>query len=250
MQSSFNVIKNSRVINQGDREINTQLSGASKVVMQDESPVIKNPNMESYENIAKSILANAKRQSEEILSKAYIDAVELKAQAFETGNEQGYKEGYESAYNKAIDSAMDAAKLLKTDADAILMSAKDQYDAYLIEKEHHIKALIVNIAESILKREIKEPDALNEMVFHTLKAERNIKTYIIKVSNCHFAMIKDQVETFKARLAFQGDIFVIEDNLLDEGTAVIEKETGKSIVSIAYGIEKIVEVFKEEQIQV
>ena len=61
-------------------------------------------------------------------------------------------------------------------------------------------------------------------------------------------MIKDQVENWKAKLAFQGDIFVIEDNFLDDGTAVIEKETGKSIVSIAYGIEKIIEVLQEEQI--
>jgi flagellar assembly protein FliH len=254
MQSSYNVIKNSRIIEQGTREINTQESEGSNVVKQGEDYGIKDSILESYENIAKSILKSAKSQSEEIMSKAYMDSVSLKTQAFETGTEQGYKEGYkegyEIAYNKAIDTAMDAAKILKAEADSILMSAKNQYNAYLKEKEHHIKALIVNIAESILKREIKEPGALNEMIFHTLEAEKNIKTYIIKVNNCHFAMIKDQVETFKVKLAFQGDIFVIEDNLLDEGTAVIEKETGKSIVSIAYGIEKIVEVFQEEQIQV
>lgn len=250
MQSSFKVIKNSRVIEQGNREITTQLSGNLRATMQNGNQGIKDPNMESYESIAKNILGSAKRESEEIISKAYIDSVELKEHAFEVGNKQGYKEGYENGYNKAIDSAMDAAKLVKDEADAMLMSAKEQYNAYLIEKENHIKALILNIAESILKKEIKDPDALNEMVFHTLKAERNIKTYIIKVNNSHFAAIKGQVETFKVKLAFQGDIFVIEDNLLEEGTAVIEKETGKSIVSIAYGIEKIVEVFQEEQIQV
>jgi flagellar assembly protein FliH len=256
MQSSFNVIKNSRIIEQGSREINTQGSEMHKVVNKDENydenHDIKDSKLESYESIAKNILGNAKRQSEEIISKAYIESVELKAQVLETATQQGYKdgynEGYEIAYNKAMGIAMDEAKLLKAEADSTLMLAKKQYNSYLIEKEQHIKALIINIAESILKREVKEPDALNEMIFHTLEAERNIKTYIIKVNNCHFAMIKDQIETFKVKLAFQGDIFVIEDNLLDEGTAVIEKETGKSIVSIAYGIEKIVEVFQEEQI--
>ena len=52
------------------------------------------------------------------------------------------------------------------------------------------------------------------------------------------------MKTWKDKLAFQGDIFVIEDNFLDDGNAVIEKESGKSIVSIAYGIEKIVEIFQ------
>jgi flagellar assembly protein FliH len=252
MQSSYNVIKNSRIIDQGSREINTQGSETSKIVNKVEDCGFKDSTLESYENIAKTILENARKQSEEIISRAYMEAVALKTQALETGTEQGYregyKEGYEIAYNKGIDTAMEEAKIVKVEADSILMSAKEQYNAYLEEKEHHIKAIIISIAESILKREIKEPDALNEMVFHTLEAERNIKTYIIKVNKCHFDMMKDQVEIFKAKLAFQGDIFVIEDNLLDEGTAVIEKETGKSILSIAYGMEKIVEVFQEEQI--
>ncbi|MCB2288872.1 hypothetical protein LGK97_03725 [Clostridium sp. CS001] len=249
MQLSYNVIKNSQIIEQGSREINTHKNNDFKVAKQEEDQGVKDSTLESFENIAKNILGNAKRQSEEIISKAYMDSVELKEQAFESGTEQGYKEGYEIGYNKAMDTAKDEAKIVKADADSVLMSAKEQYNAYLVEKEQHIKALIVNIAESILKREMKEPDALNEMIFHVLEAERNIKTYIIKVNNSHFAMIKDQIEVFKVKLAFQGDIFVIEDNLLDEGTAVIEKETGKSIVSIAYGIEKIVEIFQEEQIK-
>ncbi len=144
---------------------------------------------------------------------------------------------------KLLDRAMEEAETVRAEADSILTTAKDEYNEYLIEKEKHIKDLIVNIAESILKKEVKEEDALNEMIFNTLKAERNIKLYIIKINNSHFDMIKSQVENLKSKLAFQGDIFVIEDNFLDDGTAVIEKETGKSIVSIEYGIEKIIEVF-------
>ena len=62
-------------------------------------------------------------------------------------------------------------------------------------------------------------------------------------------MLFRSIENWKSKIAFQGDIFVIEDNFLEDGTAVIEKETGKSIVSISYGIEKIKELFKEEQLQ-
>lgn len=250
MQSSFNVIKNSRVIEQGDREINTQLSKASGGTVMNENPIIKIPSMESYENIAKNILENARRESEKIISKAYVDASEAKIQAYNLGLEQGYKEGYENGYNEAMDKAMEAAEAVKAEADSILMAAKGEYNQYLVEKEYQIKALVVNIAESILKREIKEPDALNEMIFNTLRTERNTKSYVIKSNSAHFSMIKEQIESWKNKLAFQGDIFVIEDNFLDEGTAVIEKESGKSIVSVSYGIEKIKEIFQEEQIQI
>lgn len=250
MQSSFNVIKNSRVIEQGNREINTQLREAAYSVIMDENRGIKNSNLESYENIAKNILENARRESEKIISQALVDAAKAKTHAFNEGLELGYKDGYENGYSEAISRAMTEAEAIRTGADSILTAAKVEYNEYLLEKEQHIKTLIVSIAESILKKEIKEPDALNEMIFNTLKAERDTKSYIIKSNNSHFAMIRDKIEDWKNKLAFQGDIFVIEDNFLDEGTAVIEKESGKSIVSVSYGIEKVIEIFQEEQIQI
>ena len=250
MQSSINVIKNSRVIDQGNREINTQLSTASRNSSFRGEKSSLDIDMESYENIARIMLENARRESEIIISKAYIDAAKAKTEAFKEGLENGNREGYATAYKDAIDGAMEAADAVRADADFILTSAKHQYSEYLVKKEKHIKALIVNIAENILKKEVKEMDALNEMIFSTIKTERNVKSYVIKTNSTHFATIKDEIQNFKNRLAFQGDIFVIEDSFLDDGTAVIEKETGKSIVSIAYGIEKIIEVFQEEQIQI
>ena len=244
MHSSFNVIKNSRVINQGDMEIKTQLKEVDCKESMGENPEIQRENMESYETIAKSILENARIEGGKIISKAFVDAAEAKAQAFE----EGQREGYENGYKEAMDRAQSEAQKVKTMADSILTAAKGEYNQYLIDKEQHIKALVISIAENILKREVVEKDALNEMIFNTIKAERNIKSYIIKSNSCHFDTIVDQIENWKCKLAFQGDIFVIEDNFLDDGTAVIEKDTGKSIVSIAYGIEKIIEVLREEQI--
>jgi len=248
MQSSINVIKNSRVIKQGNREINAKLSAVSRDSNLEKSSL--DVDMESYKNIASSILESARRESEIIISNAYIDAAKAKIEAYNEGLENGNKEGYATAYKDAIDGAMEAAGAVRTDADFILAQAKHQYSEYLVKKEKHIKALIVNIAENILKKEVKEMDALNEMIYSTIKSERNVKSYVIKTNGTHFNTIKDEIQNFKNRLAFQGDIFVIEDSFLDDGTAVIEKETGKSIVSIDYGIEKIIEVFQEEQIQI
>ncbi|MGK0466293.1 hypothetical protein [Clostridium sp.] len=250
MQSSINVIKNSRIIKQGNREINTQLGTAATNSNPTGDKVSLDANMESYENIASNMLESARRESEIIISKAYIDAAKAKAEAFKEGLESGSREGYATAYKDANDGAMEAADAVRADADFILTQAQHQYSEYLVEKEKHIKDLIVNIAENILKKEVKEMDALNEMIFSTIKTERNVKSYVIKTNSTHFTTIKDEIQNFKNRLAFQGDIFVIEDSFLDDGTAVIEKETGKSIVSISYGIEKIIEVFQEEQIQI
>ncbi|MBN4049295.1 hypothetical protein JYT70_00085 [bacterium AH-315-N14] len=244
MQSSFKVIKNSRVVEQGDREIKTQLREVTYGEIMDESHGNKRDNIESFENIAGNILENARIESEKIISKAFVDAADTKIQGFK----EGQKEGYENGYSEAMVKAMSDAEIVKAMADSILTAAKGEYNQYLIDKQQNIKALVVSIAENILKREVVEKDALNEMIFNTLEAERNIKSYIIKSNSVHFATLVQQIENWKQKLAFQGDIFVIEDNFLDDGTAVIEKDTGKSIISIAYGIEKIIEVFQEEQI--
>ncbi|MBZ9688080.1 hypothetical protein G9F72_017240 [Clostridium estertheticum] len=244
MQSSFKVIKNSRVVEQGDREIKTQLREVTYGEIMGESHGNKRDNIESFENIAGNILENARIESEKIISKAFVDAADTKIQGFK----EGQKEGYENGYNEAMVKAMSDAEIVKAMADSILTAAKGEYNQYLIDKQQNIKALVVSIAENILKREVVEKAALNEMIFNTLEAERNIKSYIIKSNSVHFATLVQEIENWKQKLAFQGDIFVIEDNFLDDGTAVIEKDTGKSIVSIAYGIEKIIEVFQEEQI--
>ena len=250
MQSSFNVIKNSRVIKQGDREINTQLREVTYGEIMGENHGAKRDNMESYESIADSIVENARRESEKIISKALVEAAVAKTQAVKEGLEQGHNIGYGNGYKEAIGTALEDAEKVRIMADDLLTLAKSEYNQYLIDKEQHIKALVVSIAENILKREVVEKDALNEMIFNCLKAERNIKIYIIKCNSSHFTAIKEQIENWKCKLAFQGDIFIIEDNFLDDGTAVIEKDTGKSIVSIAYGIDKIIKVFQEEQIQI
>ncbi|MBW9154949.1 FliH/SctL family protein [Clostridium tagluense] len=250
MRSSFNVIKNSRVINQGNKEINTQLSRSSDGEILEKNNETQMDNIASYENIASNIVENAQKESEKIISKAFVDAAEAKALAFKEGIEEGHKEGYENGYNEAIEEARQEAQKIRGDADSILVAAKAEYNGYLIEKEQHIKALVVSIAENILKREVVEKNALDEMIFNSLKAERNMKYYIIKSNSSHFNAIKEQIENWKGRLAFQGDIFVIEDDFLDDGTAVIEKDTGKSIVSTSYGIEKIIEIFQQEQIQI
>lgn len=247
MQSSINVIKNSRVIKQGDKEITTSSKDATSEIMLEKRGA-KRDGMESYENIASNIIDNARRESEKIISKAFIESEQAKAQAFKDGLEKGYSEGYEKGYNGAMETAREDAEKLRIMADDVLASAKGEYNQYLSDKEQHIKALVVSIAENILKREVENTDALNEMIFNSIKTERNISFYIIKSNSSHAASIKQQVESWKAKIAFQGDIFVIEDNFLDDGTAVIEKDTGKSIVSIAYGIEKITEVLKEKQI--
>jgi len=249
-QLSFNVIKNSNVVKQGNREISTQLSEDFVAVTMDGHQGIRNADMESYENIASNIMENARNEGKKIITEATVDAAEMKTQAIKEGLEQGNKEGYANGYNEAISGAMEEADAVRTQADTILALAKSEYNKYLKEKEQHIKALIVSIADNILKKEVKHSDAINEMIFNTLKAERDIKLYIIKINTLHFTEVKGQIQEWKNKLAFQGDIFVIEDNFLDDGTAVIEKEKGKSIVSIAYGIEKITEVLKEDQMQI
>lgn len=120
----------------------------------------------------------------------------------------------------------------------------EEKNRYLKEKEEEIKRFILGSIESVLKQEIKDEESLNSMVFNELSQVRNIETFIIKSRKKYCDNFKEQVDIWRERLPFKGDIFIIPDETLEEGTVVIEKNNGKSIFSLEIALEKIKEIIR------
>ena len=110
---SFNVIKNTNVIKQGEEEISTVLSANSQNQNIDGHQITKEANMGRYETLASNILENARHESERIISKAVIDAEQAKIGAVKEGLKQGKKDGYENGYNEAISGALEEANAVQ-----------------------------------------------------------------------------------------------------------------------------------------
>lgn len=256
MQSSYNVIKNNSVKPTGLREIVTNIDIEKAIDPEVEKST--KPYIENYENLAKNILENARRQSEQIKLKAFdeirkleeeafIKAEQLKKEAFEQGFSEGQQEGFNKAYYETIDSAKLEAEGIISTAHELLNNAKSEYENYLREKTSEISELILTISKSVIKREIEDKGMINEMILSALETSKNSKNFIIRCNSLHLEELKAQIDNWKEQLGFFGDIFILKDNSLEAGNAVIDKGNGKIIVGVDYALLRIKDILEGKE---
>ncbi|KZL94138.1 hypothetical protein [Clostridium magnum] len=252
MQSSYNIIKNSSVVKEGNKQIVTEFEQIKEDKQKELQKEINAKSfIDSYENLAKTMIEDARKQREQILSSAYSEAERLSKEAYERayqeGNQNGYNDGFNKAYEEGykinLDKALQEGQIIRNNADSVLRSAVEEKERYLKEKENEIKDLIINCVESILKKEVKEKDGLNNIIFEALSKVKNTNTFIIKSNPVHCEEFKGKIELWKEQLPFRGDIFIIPDESMEEGSAVIERENGKIQVGANIALEKVREIF-------
>ena len=239
MPSYYNVIKSLEI--EGEKLIDTcyyKKSEESFLSIEKEDRVL-----DSYENIGKSIIDNSQKQKDMILKIANEDAVVIKKDAYEDGYKNGYEKGYSDSYEVHMEKALKEAESLldesRSKANYILKNAREDFENYLQLKKDEIINLSYEIAKSILKKEVSKEDGIDSTILDALKEHRNNKVFIIRCAECHSEHIKEVVLKWKNEFALQGDIFVIKDNALGDGNAVIEKDNGTITVGIDTGLENI-----------
>jgi len=241
MQLSYNVIKNDNVRSQGEKNIKIDRVIAEEMkVRKLEKDEVSNIDMTNYENMAKVMMENARRKSEEMIFNAGVEANNLKEEAYK----QGYESGKNNGYNEIISVAKKEAEELINSSNRLLQSAKEEYIDYLKEKTEEIKKLSITIAKDILKREVLDATGIDAMIMSAIIEARNAKSIIIKCNKVHYIEYKERTGELKERLAYKGDLFILEDSSIDVGNLVLEKNNGKMIVGIEAGIAKIKELLE------
>lgn len=246
MQSSYKVIKNTSVAQDGLKEIVTEFEKKEEVRQKISIETNAKTFIDSYENLAKTMLENARNQGDDLLSKAFTEAERLEKEAYEKGYKKGYDDAfnksYEDGYKKNLEKAVGEGEVIKNNADNVLRSAVEEKERYLKEKQEEIKSLIINCVECVLKREVKDGDALNNVIFEALSKVKNTKTFIIKGNEMYCEELKNKVELWKEQLPFRGDMLIVADNDIEAGKAIIERENGKIVVSVDMAMEKIKDI--------
>lgn len=258
MQSSFKVIKNTN-ISQGRKDINTDFTKKETVV---ETPVenktgetLSYKPMDSYENIGNTIISEAKKKSELILSNTYIELENTRKQVYESAYKEGYEAGsreglkiaYEEGYIKNIEKAKEVSAAMEEKADNMLLDSKTEIERYLKDKELEIKYLIENAVENILRREVRDKDSMNKAITGVLEAFKDSKVFIIKCSSLYYNEIKSKVESWKEKLPYNGEIFVICDDTLTEGHVIVKRDNGATEISIEESMDKLRDILFSEE---
>lgn len=251
MQSSFRIIKDVSVLNNGTKEIDTNFKPPVKVD-KDNEEVTKN-YIDSYESLAKGILEKARIQGETILSEAYSQARQIEEQATQSGYTKGYEAGHKEAYESTMESAkqeakniIDEANMIKEEALNMLSSAEKQYEKYLELKKEEIIQAVCDISEKLLMRKIQESDCINSIAKELLSNVKNEKNIIIKCNNVYKEEIEKNIPVWKQELPISGEVFVLCNSDIKLGIVEIEKENGKIVVNIMEGVQKVKEVLFSE----
>jgi flagellar assembly protein FliH len=245
MLLSSSVIKNTKIVQNGNKEIITAGNmDIKKQSISDIEDILKQSGGEMFEGvdrIANTFIEDAKSTAENLRNRAIEESQDIEKKAFE----KGFKEGFDKAYAETVEKGKveveNFKSLAEQNASNLISSAKSNYEKYIIQQEEKIKKLAFSIASHVLNREVNNENGINEMIYDAVEESKNSELIIIKCSTLHYNSVTEAAAVWKRTLPVSGEIFVIEDNCLDDDKAIIEKNNGKIQVGIDIGIDKIKE---------
>ena len=244
MQLSYNLIKANSTLSSNKKQIETNyISKADEIALD----IIKNsPEFEikqNYENLGQDIIKRAKEEADEIIKNIKIKALEVEKEAYEKGYNQGKSNGYEDGYNYGLNKVYeDTREEIKNNilkSEEILKKSSNDYKKYLKEKEKELLNISLKIASIIAKKELQEDKSLLPLIEEILNESKKEENIIIKCNSKHIKAIEEKVDYYKKAYAIKGEIFVLEDLLMEEGNAIIEKSCGKAVVGLDIALENI-----------
>ena len=258
MQSSYSLIKNGFAKEGESRVISTEYVRPKAIfeelveeeqVVEEEEVVVKVPQIDPeellrrYEDIGHRIIQDAKREKQVIDLRAQMEANVAEKKAYEKGYEQGLQNGYDDGYKKAYDETIDVAKAEAADivskAELLLKSAHDNYSKYLEAKKVDVVKLALEIAESIAQKALSNDDSMNLIIEEAFKISKGEDNVILKVNSVHVEELKSEVQRWKISYGIRNEIFVMADDFMEPGNAILEKPSGIVKVGVETGMEQI-----------
>jgi flagellar assembly protein FliH len=192
------------------------------------------------------ILNDANMQSEKILEESKQKSLEIEKKAYEEGYQQGTKNGYEDGYKEAYEENIEKAKLESSqiieNANRVLLEANEKVLAYMKENKKNILAISVNIAKRVLGEYFKDESSMDSLLVDVIKEYELKENFVIRVNNLYKESIENQILELKKHNYVGDEIFVLLDDSIENGNAVIECEKARLVV----GVDEVMSKIKEE----
>ena len=259
MRSSYNIIKNQFAVKSDKKVICTEYEVKNYIpelteeddeeeTLVDEAGSVKptiDPEevLKKYEEIGAKIIHEARQKKEKIETQAQIDAENAEKNAYDKGYKQGTKNGYEDGYKNAYDETIEKARTeageIVKKAENILIKAQSDYSEYLESKKNEIVDLALNIASNIVKEKLSKEDSMNKLIEEAFNLSKGEESVIIKVNPHYVNELKKNCDKWKIEYSVKNEIFIIEDESIEKGNAVLEKTSGIVKIGIDIGMEQI-----------
>lgn len=202
--------------------------------------------IENAKKMHEEIMQNTELEKSNIIQRAVEEANDIKKQAYEEGHSQGLQNGYEDGYKEAYEENIQKAKLeserITQEATDMLLDSKQKVTDYMKNNRNQIIELSITIAEKVLKDKFKEVDSMNKIIDYAIREYETKENFVIKVSSIYLENINAQIDILKNEKFIKGEAFVIADDSVSQGNAIIETNKGRLIV----GVDSVLEKVKEE----
>lgn len=246
MQSSYSIIKSPSVDIKESKDIKTEYINKGIITCEDIESDNVDRAKESFSSMRKSILEKAYIERESIIKESYEKAKNIEKETYEKSYEEGLRngreDGYKEAYEKNIEKAKLEAKGIIDDAYTLMHNSKIEYENYLSMKQEDILSLAYSITEHILRKNIEREDGINNFIKNILEESRSSKSFVIRCNEKHKSSLCEEIERIKENLVLKSEVFIVEDNSINMGNAIVELENG--IVEV--GLDKAIESIKKE----
>ena len=224
-------------------EIENELEEKIRVANKEADEILQKAKFE-YDEIVK--VANSERES--IINASNENAKSIEKEAYEKGYDEGrtngYEDGYKEAYDDNIEKAREESKKIVDEAEDILKNAHNSVISYMKSNKTNIINMILTISEKVLREKFKDSSSINSLVNSTIEEYELKNNFVIRVNPLYKESILTEINILKNTKKIESEVFVLEDNNIDEGNVQIDTENGKIIL----GIDSILQKIKEELI--
>ncbi|GAA0708964.1 FliH/SctL family protein [Paraclostridium ghonii] len=201
--------------------------------------------LKQAKNTYDEVLEKAQLESEKIIQDAYTECDQIKKRAYEEGHNLGVKNGYEDGYKESYEDNIEKAKQESEDiinkSNSILIESKNQVLDYLKDNKKEIISLSIFIAEKVLKEKFEDVDSMNKTIENTIKEYEIKENFVIRTNAMYIESINEQLNDLKSKQLIKGEAFVLADEFIEPGNAVIETNKGRLIVGVDCVLDKIKE---------
>lgn len=246
------ILKSDGVVFKGVKPLKTTATGKTTNNEEafDESEILKvNEEIEEQLHKAKdtceNMISNAQVESERIVQEAQNECEEIKKKAYEEGHNiglrNGYEDGYKESYEDNIEKAKQESEEIINKANNILLQANEQFTDFLKGSKKDIISLSVSIAEKVLKEKFKDEESMNNILEATIKEYEIKENFVIRTNAIYIEKVNEQLNELKNQQLIKGESFILADDFIEPGNAIIETNKGRLIVGIDCVLEKVKE---------
>lgn len=168
-----------------------------------------------------------------------------KEKAYEEGHNiglrNGYEDGYKESYEDNIEKAKQESEEIVNKANNILLQANEQFTDFLKDSKKDIISLSVSIAEKVLKEKFKDEESMNNILEATIKEYEIKENFVIRTNAIYIEKVNEQLNELKNQQLIKGESFILADDFIEPGNAIIETNKGRLIVGVDCVLEKVKE---------